>query len=149
MRVAERVAVAVLLLAVAAFTALRGFYPRVLYPAPQQDEHAAAAGEVVALRAADGVAVHALSFGLPPGAPVLVYFHGNGVVMGDIAWMARELAQRGLGVVVGLAVGAGVGDAVAVGSAVGDAASAATMIVVSDAELPEDSSVDSVGAGGA
>jgi hypothetical protein len=52
----------------------------------------------------------------------------------------------GLGVVVGLAVGEGVGDAVVVGLAVGDAASAATMIVVSDAGLAEDSPADCVGA---
>jgi hypothetical protein len=53
----------------------------------------------------------------------------------------------GLGVAVGLAVGDGEGDAVAVGLAVGDAGSAATMIVVSEAELAAVSSVGSVGAG--
>jgi hypothetical protein len=53
----------------------------------------------------------------------------------------------GLGVAVGLEVGKGVGDAVAVALTVGDAGSAATMIVVSDAELAADSPVASIGAG--
>ncbi len=42
---------------------------------------------------------------------MLVYFHGNGVAMGDVLWMAREFRRRGLGVVLceyrgyGLSVG--------------------------------------------
>ncbi len=58
----------------------------------------------------------------------------------------------GVGVSVGLGVtragvGEGDGDAVAEGLAVGVAGSAATMIVVSDAALDDDSSVAPVGAG--
>ena len=53
----------------------------------------------------------------------------------------------GLGVTEGLGVGEGDGDAVAEGLAVGVAGSAATMIVVSDAALDDDSSVAPVGAG--
>jgi pimeloyl-ACP methyl ester carboxylesterase len=48
---------------------------------------------------------------------VIVYFHGNGVVMGDDLWMARELARRHFGVVLceyrgyGLSAGLAPGEA--------------------------------------
>lgn len=52
------------------------------------------------LTSPSGVRVHATEFEGPGGAPVLVYFHGNGVVMGDVLWMAHEFSKRGLGVVL-------------------------------------------------
>jgi fermentation-respiration switch protein FrsA (DUF1100 family) len=55
---------------------------------------------LLTLTSRDGVPVHATEFLGPKDAPVLVYFHGNGVAMGDVLWMAREFAQRGLGVVL-------------------------------------------------
>jgi pimeloyl-ACP methyl ester carboxylesterase len=78
----------------------RALYPRILYPAPQKDPHAPGEGKLLTLRAKDGVAVHAIELALPANAPVLVYFHGNGVVMGDVLWMGREFVRRGLGVVL-------------------------------------------------
>jgi pimeloyl-ACP methyl ester carboxylesterase len=44
--------------------------------------------------------VHATELAGPKDSPVIVYFHGNGVVMGDVLWMAREFRRRGLGVVL-------------------------------------------------
>ena len=52
------------------------------------------------LTARDGVPVRAAEFSGPKDAPVIVYFHGNGVVMGDVLWMAHEFLQRGVGVVL-------------------------------------------------
>ena len=75
-------------------------YPRLLYPAPRSDKYAPAEGKLLTLRAKDGTVVHATLLSLPTAGPVLVYFHGNGVVMGDMLWMAREFARRGLGVVL-------------------------------------------------
>lgn len=76
------------------------YYPRLLYPAPQRDGFAPGEGRLLTMRARDGVNVHATEFLGPPGAPVIVYFHGNGVVMGDLLWMAREFLKRGVGVVL-------------------------------------------------
>jgi pimeloyl-ACP methyl ester carboxylesterase len=50
--------------------------------------------------ARDGVTVHATELAGPKDAPVVVYFHGNGVAMGDVLWMAREFMRRGVGVVL-------------------------------------------------
>jgi len=75
-------------------------YPRLLYPAPQTDPFSPGEGKLLTLTARDGVRVHATQLTGPKDAPVVVYFHGNGVVMGDVLWMARELLKRGLGVVV-------------------------------------------------
>jgi fermentation-respiration switch protein FrsA (DUF1100 family) len=80
--------------------AARLAYPRLLYPAPQRDELAPGEGRLLKLTAGDGVRVHAIALEGPKDAPVVVYFHGNGVVMGDMLWMARELVQRGVGVVI-------------------------------------------------
>ena len=80
--------------------AARAYYPRLLYPAPRRDVHAPAEGRLLTVRARDGVTVHATEFLGPKGAPVIVYFHGNGVVMGDVLWMAREFLRRGVGVVL-------------------------------------------------
>jgi len=75
-------------------------YPRFLYPAPQTDPSSPGEGKLLTLTARDGVRVHATQLAGPKDAPVVVYFHGNDVVMGDVQWMARELLQRSLGVVL-------------------------------------------------
>lgn len=80
--------------------AARIYYPRLLYPAPQDDAQAPAEGTLLTLTARDGAVVHATELAGPKDAPVVVYFHGNGVAMGDELWMARELVRRGLGVVL-------------------------------------------------
>ena len=96
---------------------VRQLYPRWLYPAPQHDANAPAEGELLTLRASDGATVHATAFSLRDAAEVLVYFHGNGVVMGDVLWVAREFVRRGLGVVLceyrgyGLSAGSAPGEA--------------------------------------
>jgi pimeloyl-ACP methyl ester carboxylesterase len=99
-----RVLRGVLLLMIIAYAALllgaRAFYPRLLYPAPQADAYAPGEGKLLTLRAKDGVTVHATELSMPGDAPVIVYFHGNGVVMGNVLWMGRELVRRGLGVVL-------------------------------------------------
>jgi uncharacterized protein len=90
-------------LAVAGFAVLlaaRLYYPRLLYPAPQGDAHAPAEGRLLTLKSRDGTPVRATQFPSADDAPIVVYFHGNGVVMGDVLWMAREFRQRGLGVVL-------------------------------------------------
>lgn len=107
----RRAATAALLGAAAAILAARLYYPRLLYPAPQRDAHAPGEGRLLTFTARDGVKVHATEFQGPSDAPVVVYFHGNGVVMGDVFWMAREFRRRGLGVILceyrgyGLSVG--------------------------------------------
>jgi fermentation-respiration switch protein FrsA (DUF1100 family) len=92
--------VGMFLAALGVVVAARLAYPRLLYPAPQRDEFAPGEGRLLKLTAADGVPVHAIQLDGPKDAPVLVYFHGNGVVMGGMLWMARELVQRGIGVVL-------------------------------------------------
>jgi fermentation-respiration switch protein FrsA (DUF1100 family) len=80
--------------------AARVYYPRLLYPAPQRDAAAPGEGSLLTIRARDGAEVHATELVGQKGAPVIVYFHGNGVVMGDVLWMAREFQRRGVGVVL-------------------------------------------------
>lgn len=94
------VALTVALAAAALVLAARLGYPKLLYPAPQRDPYAPGEGRLLTLTSRDGVPVLATEFAGPAGAPVLVYFHGNGVVMGDLLWMAREFVQRGVGVVL-------------------------------------------------
>ncbi len=89
-----------ILAAVALIVAARLYYPRLLYPAPRVDRYAPAEARLLTLTSRDGVPVHATEFLGSKDAPVIVYFHGNGVAMGDVLWMAREFWQRGLGVVV-------------------------------------------------
>jgi uncharacterized protein len=85
---------------VSVILAARLYYPRLLYPAPRSDSYAPGEGRLLTLTSRDGVPVHATEFLGAKDAPVLVYFHGNGVAMGDVLWMAREFSQRGLGVVL-------------------------------------------------
>ncbi len=111
MRWLLHVGVGVALVCVALVLAVRLYYPRLLYPAPRSDPYAPAEGRLLTLTSRDGVRVHATQFVGPKDAPVIVYFHGNGVAMGDVLWMAHEFWRRGLGVVLaeyrgyGLSVG--------------------------------------------
>ncbi len=95
-----RAFVCVAVASVTLILAARAYYPRLLYPAPRGDPHAPAEGRLLTTRARDGAAVHAAEFSGPMGAPVIVYFHGNGVVMGDVLWMARAFLRRGVGAVL-------------------------------------------------
>jgi uncharacterized protein len=95
-----RAGIGIAVVGVAAIVLARMYYPRLLYPAPRGDAHAPADGRLLTLTARDGASVHATEFAGPEGAPLIVYFHGNGVVMGDVLWMAREFVERGLGVVL-------------------------------------------------
>jgi fermentation-respiration switch protein FrsA (DUF1100 family) len=74
-------------------------YRVLVYPAPRTDSAPVPAeARVLTLRAADGVPVHALDFPAAAGARHVVYFHGNGEVIGDDVWMAQRLHAHGLGV---------------------------------------------------
>lgn len=85
-----RAGLSVLLLGAATIVATRAYYPRFLYPAPHGDRNAPAEGTLLTVVTGDGVSAHATELAGPDGAPVIVYFHGNGVAMGDELWMARE-----------------------------------------------------------
>jgi fermentation-respiration switch protein FrsA (DUF1100 family) len=54
----------------------------------------------IVVTAKDGVVVRALDLAATERPKVVVYFHGNGEVVGDDVWIARELLRRGLGVVL-------------------------------------------------
>jgi len=95
-----RAGIFIVVLAGAAVLVARGAYPRLLFPAPQRDAFAPGDGRLLTTLARDGVTVHATQFLGPRSSPVIVYFHGNGVVMGDELWMAHEFLRRGLGVVL-------------------------------------------------
>jgi pimeloyl-ACP methyl ester carboxylesterase len=74
-------------------------YRSLLYPAPQVDDAALPPGaRVLALRAADGVPVHAVEFANPSAPRTVVYFHGNGEVVGDNIGMAQSLVAQGFAV---------------------------------------------------
>jgi fermentation-respiration switch protein FrsA (DUF1100 family) len=76
-------------------------YRAILYPAPQKDWGQPSLGaRVLELRAADGVQVHAIELANPAASRTVVYFHGNGEVMGDELWMAERLVKRGFAVVL-------------------------------------------------
>ena len=81
------------------------FQRRLLYAGMgRPDTEAPEDAHLVVFQAGDGVAVHALEWdaqhdGQGQGRTV-VYFHGNGEVIGDDVWIARELVRRGLGVVL-------------------------------------------------
>ena len=95
-----RAGIFIVVLAGAAVLVARGAYPRLLYPAPRRDAFSPGDGRLLTTVARDGVTVHATQFLGPRSSPVIVYFHGNGVVMGDELWMAHEFLRRGLGVVL-------------------------------------------------
>jgi len=72
-------------------------FRKVLYPAPPPRAWTSDIA-LLALRAADGVAVHAAFVAPPPGARTVVFFHGNGEQIADSVPLARDLARRGFGV---------------------------------------------------
>src|SRR2546426_11898784 len=89
---AVRIAAAYALLCVVGHFGYRTF----LYPAPQVDAVAPPSGaRIVELRAADGVRVHAMEFANADAARTVVYFHGNGEVIGNDVWMAQRLVAQG------------------------------------------------------
>jgi uncharacterized protein len=72
---------------------------RMIYPAPHTSfEPRAQGAELWRLAGSDGHAVYALCAAPPPDAPTLVYFHGNGEQLSDMARMVEEFAARGVGV---------------------------------------------------
>ena len=90
-------ALVALYLAVLAAGAL--FYRRLLYPAPAAFPAEVPSGaRLLEAPTSDGARVRALLYDAPPGAPLLVLFHGNGETMGHDTWIAAALRRRGLGV---------------------------------------------------
>jgi hypothetical protein len=84
-----------------AFACLAGHlgYRRLLYPAPQVDDAPLPPGaHMLSLRAADGVAVHTMELGNPAQQRTVVYFHGNGEVIGNDFWIAEDVAAHGFAV---------------------------------------------------
>jgi pimeloyl-ACP methyl ester carboxylesterase len=74
-------------------------YRVLLYPAPQHDDVPPPPGaQVRELRAADGVAVHVMEFPNTAASRTIVYFHGNGEVVGDDTWIAKRLVALGFAV---------------------------------------------------
>jgi pimeloyl-ACP methyl ester carboxylesterase len=77
------------------------FYRRLLYPAAgRADVSPPEDASILRAVAADGTPVHALEFARPGSLRTVVYFHGNGEVVGDDVWIARELVGRGFNVVL-------------------------------------------------
>ncbi len=73
-------------------------YRPMLYPAPVTDATPLPVGaRVVTLRAADGATVNAVELPAPTGGWMVVYFHGNGEVIGSHFDLARDLARHGFG----------------------------------------------------
>ena len=83
---------------------LRVEYRVLLYPAPDTDAAADPPGaERLDLVAADGVAVHALRLGdaAPKTGTTIVFFHGNGEVLGGQSLrLALEMTRRGYAAVL-------------------------------------------------
>jgi pimeloyl-ACP methyl ester carboxylesterase len=76
------------------------FYRRLLYPGASRDDIAPPEdATVLECTAHDGVNVHALEFA-GGGRRTIVYFHGNGEVVGDDVWIARELVRHGFDAVL-------------------------------------------------
>ena len=74
-------------------------YRALLYPAPPAGDLPIPGGaRLVTLEAEDGVAVHALDFPNPAAARTVVYFHGNGEVVEQDAWMAERIVAQGYAV---------------------------------------------------
>jgi len=81
--------------------AARLSYRRVLFPAPLVDVAALPPGaRALHGHAADGHPLYGIHWHHPNATKTIVYFHGNGVVVGDEIWMARELFQRGFSVLL-------------------------------------------------
>lgn len=85
---------------------------RFVFPAPAVARLPSDSAALLRLPSPSGEGV-ALSLPGPPGAPAVVFFHGNGEQLADREDLARALARRGLGVLLveypgyGLAAAAG------------------------------------------
>ncbi len=78
------------------------FQRRLLYVAVGRGDVDPPSGTRLATyEAADGVPVHALEIDAPGSVKTVVYFHGNGEVVGDDVPIARALARLGFSVVLG------------------------------------------------
>ena len=76
-------------------------YRAVLFPAPGEDAVSVpAGGELLRFAARDGARVHAVFLPPPPGAPVVVHFHGNGETVGDNVDRGLAIRRAGLGVLL-------------------------------------------------
>jgi alpha-beta hydrolase superfamily lysophospholipase len=76
-------------------------YRRFLYPVPAVAVPLPpGVGTLHQLTASDGVTTHALELPARPGARTIVHFHGNGETIGDNVELARQLSNRGFGVVL-------------------------------------------------
>jgi fermentation-respiration switch protein FrsA (DUF1100 family) len=82
------------------FFAGHALYKRLLYPSAGRKDTVPDDAKLLECTASDGVAVHGFEFGSESAARTIVYFHGNGEVVGDNASMARHLARRGFHVVL-------------------------------------------------
>jgi uncharacterized protein len=69
----------------------------IMYPAPRATREPLARGAQLWRLDGGGRAVHALYAAAPPGEPTLVYFHGNGEQLADVAGLLEEFAARGVG----------------------------------------------------
>jgi fermentation-respiration switch protein FrsA (DUF1100 family) len=100
-----RVALALALGYAGLVAAARLYYRRFLFPAPPDFPLSIPPGATaIALSAADGVTVNALSFNTgsdaPPRQTTIVHFHGNGeTIVQNMQW-AQVLAARGIRVVL-------------------------------------------------
>lgn len=98
-RVATGVAIGCGVLYAGACLLASAVYPKVLYPARPDDPVQPPRGaRVVQLQAADGVTVHAMEFPNASAVQHVVYFHGNGEVIGDDVWMAKSIMAKGFAV---------------------------------------------------
>jgi pimeloyl-ACP methyl ester carboxylesterase len=74
-------------------------YRALLYPAPRQDlTPDPPSAEKLSVVAADGTRVHALL--IASGPVTIVFFHGNGEVIGDDLWLAEQMSARGFSTVL-------------------------------------------------
>jgi pimeloyl-ACP methyl ester carboxylesterase len=96
-RAAARAVLALLAVYVALCVGARATYRRFVYPAPPPRVTDPGLGELLDLRASDGVSAHARWFRPPEGARLVAYFHGNGELADDNVPLALDLEQRGLG----------------------------------------------------
>jgi uncharacterized protein len=87
--------------ALALIAATRVASRKILFPTHDLRRHEAGEGFVRhALRATDGVAVHALELPAPPGARTVVHFHNNRETVEACLDFAQALHTRGLGVLL-------------------------------------------------
>jgi fermentation-respiration switch protein FrsA (DUF1100 family) len=74
---------------------------RLLYPGTARDDVAPPPdARLATYTARDGAVVHALELDRPAASQTIVYFHGNGEVIGDDLSIAREMVREGFSVVL-------------------------------------------------